>query len=146
MDKGHGRTEIRELWTTEILTCHEKWDGLSQGFRIKRARKTKGGESEETVYGITSLSAAQANASRLLGLVREHWEIENGLHYVRDVTLKEDACQVRSGTAPQVLAGLRNAVVHLISGVEAESRPAAIEILNAMPNQAMELLGVAPFQ
>jgi len=45
-----------------------------------------------------------------MDVVRGHWQIENGLHYRRDVTLHEDASQVRMGQAPQVLAGLNNAV------------------------------------
>jgi hypothetical protein len=96
----------------------------------------------EVVYGITSLRPAQASAARLLALVREHWQIENRLHYVRDVTLGEDACRVRKGHAPQVLAGLRNAVVHLLAGVPAASRPAAIERLSARPAEALELIGL----
>jgi predicted transposase YbfD/YdcC len=96
----------------------------------------------EVVYGITSLKASQANAHRLLDLVRDHWRIENGLHYVRDVTLGEDACRVRKGSAPQVLAALRNAVVHLLAGVEAESRVAAMERLVARSHEALGLLGL----
>jgi hypothetical protein len=73
----------------------------------------------EVVYGITSLRPEQADAARLLGLVWVHWRIENSLHYVRDVTLGEDACRVRRGSAPQVLAALRNAAVRLLSGLGA---------------------------
>lgn len=145
VEKGHGRVETRELRTTTTLTLTEQWPGLAQGFEVTRTRKSKDGRSVETVYGITSLKADQADARKLLDLVRGHWQIENGLHYVRDVTLGEDRCRVRSGTARQVLAGMRNAVVHLISTVEAESRPAAIEQLSARPNQAMELIGLPHF-
>jgi predicted transposase YbfD/YdcC len=59
---------------------------------------------QEYVYGITSLTPKQANPFRLLELIQEHWSIENRLHYHRDVTLAEDACQVRKETAPHVLA------------------------------------------
>jgi hypothetical protein len=96
----------------------------------------------EVVYGITSLGPARATAAQLLGLVRDHWQVENGLHYVRDVTLGEDACRVRKGSAPQVLAGLRNVVVHLLAGVRADSRQAAVERLSARPTEAMELIGI----
>lgn len=117
------------LRTTSILTLHDKWPGLKQGFEIRRERRIKGKVSEEIVYGITSLRAEEATAERLLELVRGHWRIENSLHHVRDVTLGEDACRVRTGNAPQALAALRNVVVHLISGEarEAEdSRPAIL--------------------
>ncbi len=102
----------------------------------------KGKSTVEVVYGITSLSAARAGAAALLAILRGHWQIENGLHYVRDVTLGEDACRVRKGSAPQVLAGVRNAVVHLLAGVEAESHPEAIERLQVHPNEARELIGI----
>lgn len=97
----------------------------------------------EVHFGITSLSAEQADAAALLSYVRTHWCIENQLHYVRDVTLGEDACRVRTGHAPQVLAALRNAVVHLLGEVEATSCPEAIERLQGSPAMAQELIGIA---
>jgi len=111
-----------------------------------RERTERGKTTVEVVYGVTSLRPEEADAARLLGLVREHWRIENCLHWVRDVTLGEDACRVRKGAAPQVLAALRNAVVHLLSGVEGESRAAALERLAARPDEALGLLGRPPLQ
>ena len=96
----------------------------------------------EVVYGITSLSGERANAAKLLELVRSHWEIENSLHYVRDVTLGEDASRVRKGSAPQVLAALRNATIHLWSGVNASSVPEAIEQMQIRPEEAKRLIGI----
>ena len=141
-EKGHGRIEKRTLETTPILTKGQQWKGLKQGFRVTRERTVKGKKTVEVVYGITSLSMKQANAATLLRILRAHWQIENGLHYVRDVTLGEDACRVRSGTAPQVLAALRNAVIHLLTEVDAKSRPEAIEILQLHPEQARTLIGI----
>lgn len=142
MEMGHGRIERRTLEATPILTAGQKWKGLTQGLRITRERTVKGVRSVEVAYGITSLSMRRASAAALLAVLRDHWRIENGLHYVRDVTLGEDACRVRSGTAPQVLAGLRNAVIHLLTEVGAESRPEAIEILQLHPEQARKLIGI----
>ena len=65
----------------------------------------------DIAYGVTSLKPAQADAKRLLGLVRGHWGIENGLFYVRDVTMGEDANRTRTGSGPQALAALRNAAI-----------------------------------
>jgi predicted transposase YbfD/YdcC len=113
-----------------------------QGFALTRERSSGGKTTVEVVHGITSLSAEEADAGRLLGLVRDHWQIENGLHYVREVTLGEDACRVRKGAAPQVLAALRNTVVHLLADVESESRPAAIEYLQTRPEEAKQLIGI----
>jgi hypothetical protein len=142
LEKGHGRIEKRTLEATPILTAGQKWKGLKQGLRITRERTVRGVRSVEVVYGITSLSVRRADAATLLAILRNHWQIENGLHYVRDVTLGEDACRVRSGTAPQVLAALRNAVIHLLTGIDAKSRPEAIEILQLHPAQARALIGI----
>jgi len=68
------------------------------------------------------LSTCEGLGIRLLAYLRNPWRIENELHSVRDVTLGEDACRVRSGDAPQVLAAIRNAVIHLLSKVKAKSR------------------------
>jgi predicted transposase YbfD/YdcC len=146
VDKGHGRRERRTLRTTTTLTLHQKWPGLAQGFELVRERTVKGKTTVEVAYGITSLTADKADATRLLSLVREHWRVENCLHYVRDVTLGEDACRVRKGSAPQVLAALRNAAVHLLAGVKAESRVAVTERLTARPSEAVSLLGLPPLQ
>ncbi len=87
-------------------------------------------------------SRRRADAATLRGLVRDHWGIENPLHYVRDVTLGEDTRRVRKGAAPQVLAALRNAVVHLLSGVRAKNHSEAIEQLQIHPDQAQALIGI----
>src|SRR5262249_34982057 len=107
-------------------TLHQKWPGLAQGFELTRERTANGKTTAEVVHGVTSLGPERADAGRLLELVRGHWGIENGLHGVRDVTLGEDACRVRRGAAPQVLAALRNAVVPLLAEVRGASRAAAI--------------------
>jgi predicted transposase YbfD/YdcC len=142
VDKGHGRREERTLRTTTLLTLHEKWEGLAQGFELTHKRTIKGETTVEVIYGITSLKEEEANAKRLLRLVRGHWGIENKLHYVRDVTLGEDSCRVRKGSAPQVLAAVRNTVIHLLAGVEASSRAAAIRRLNNHPEEALALLDI----
>jgi predicted transposase YbfD/YdcC len=134
--------EVRTLRTTSILTCHETWKGIAQGFEITRERTVNGTKTVEVEYGMTSLSEGRATAADLLAHVRDQWKIENELHYVRDVTLKEDACRVRSGAAPQVLAALRNAVVHLLSRVPAKSYPEALELLQIHPDEARRLIGI----
>lgn len=99
---------------TERLTGYLDWPGLAQVCRIRRERITRTGNSEETVYAITSLSRERGGAEQLLSLSRGHWGIENRLHCVRDVTLQEDACRVRSGSAPQALTAFRNTVITLL--------------------------------
>jgi len=143
VDKGHGRKEVRTLRVTSILTVHQRWRGLKTAFELTRQRTIAGKTTTEIAYGITSLTGEPASPARLLALTRDHWAIENSLHYVRDVTLREDACRVRRGSAPQVLAALRNAIIHLLASVPAENYRAACEHLQVNPTQAHTLLGIA---
>ena len=113
------------------------WSDLAQVCRLTRQRIVRGKESTETVYAITSLTAEQADPARLLALSREHWGIENRLHYVRDVTYREDQARINAGHAPQALAALRNTALTMlrrlgfrpVEGFEhfAEHRQQAIE-------------------
>lgn len=109
-------------------------------FCLTRERTVNGRTSVETSYGITSLPRDRADARRLLGLVRRHWGIENKLHHVRDATLGEDACRVRKGSSPQVLAGVRNAALHLLKRINPKNVAAAIRHLAAKPLKAIRLV------
>ena len=114
-DRAHGRVELRTL---KAVTVREF--GFPHAAQvIQVTRKIRGLRSRRwqtvTVYAITSLTHAQASPARLADLIRGHWAIENGLHYVRDVTFAEDASQVRAGTGPQVMACLRNLVIGALS-------------------------------
>jgi len=80
--------------------------------------------TRQVIYAITSLPPEKLDPDYLLELSRDHWRIENSLFHVRDVTFKEDACRVRSGFAPQILAELRNAALNLIRKTGQKPRPA----------------------
>lgn len=82
--------------------------------RIERTREVAGKTSCEVVYAVTSLSRERAGPAELLALARQHWAIENRLHWRRDVALREDASRIRSGAAPQALAALRNTALRLV--------------------------------
>ena len=142
MDKGHGRIERRTLRTTTVLTLGQKWAGMKQGFEIRRERTIKGVTTVEVVHGITSLPEGEADAKRLMEITRGHWGIENGLHYVRDVTMGEDQSRARKGSTPQVLAALRNLVIFLVSLVSLpkESRPQVLDRMAARPSEALQAL------
>ena len=146
--KGHGRIEKRTLRRTTILTKQQDWAGLKQGYELVRERTEKGETTVEVVHGITSLSPERADANRLLELNRGHWGIENGLHYVRDVTMGEDASRVRRGNAPQVLAALRNAVIFVVAQEAGpkETRPEVMERMAAFPPQALHALELTPLE
>jgi predicted transposase YbfD/YdcC len=120
VEKGHGRLEKRTLESSgalrEYLRMDLLWPGGEQVLRrtCRRVMLSSGEISEEVKYGITSLKWEEADASELERLWRGHWTIENRVHHVRDVTMGEDANQMRVGNAPQVLAAVRNAVLNLL--------------------------------
>ena len=111
MDRGHGRIEWRGIEVREVTPEEMGFPHVAQVARIDRIRELKNGRQEiETVWIITSLTAAQADAARLLELVRQYWAIENGTHYPLDVSAGEDRCRVRHPVAATVLGLLRRAV------------------------------------
>ena len=138
--KGHGRRERRTLMATDGLNDYLDWPGVGQVFLLWRERTIGGVTTVEEVFGITSLRPEQASAADLLELVRRHWSIENQLFGVRDGTLREDACRVRSGGAPQVLASLRNALLHLLADAGFPGTAAAIRHFMVHPLEAVERL------
>lgn len=141
----HGdRREERQLWSTTALNDYLDWPYLGQVCCVERTRTRKGVTSRETNYAITSLSPAKADAQRLQEVWRGHWEIENRSHYVRDVTMTEDASQVRSGSAPEVMAALRNLVIGLLRQTGATNIAAALRHYSWKVTDALSLLGLAP--
>ena len=114
--------------------------GAKQIGRIHRQRIIKGVVSSETVCFVTSLSRLHANAKALLQLSRDHWSIENNLHRVRDVSFGEDACTVTSGSAPQFLAALRNAVTTILRRNKHRNIARAQRSFSARPGAAIALL------
>ena len=104
-------------------------------------RAVKGKKQVDVSYAISSLPATDADARRLLSLSRGHWGIENRLHWVRDVTFDEDRSQVRTGAAPQVLAGLRNLVISLVRRAGHSNVAAALRRHNAHLSEAFDMMG-----
>ena len=107
---------------------------------LERVRKAGGAEEREAVFAITSLTAREAPAARLLGLARGHWGIENELHWVKDAVLGEDACRVRTNGGPQVLSGLRDAALRLLHGNGLSKVASALRHLAAFPLKAVQLV------
>lgn len=141
-NKGHGRLERRDLVASTELNewLAATWPGVAQVFWLQRTTCRQGQRHTQTVYGLTNLSPTQAGASRLLELVQRHWAIENRLHWRRDVTLGEDRCQVRKGTAPLVLAALNNAVLALFDFLGVANVPQQMRRLDAHPARAVRLV------
>lgn len=113
--KGHGRLEQRTLTAIPDEAGFIDWPGLQQVFKLERkvTYLTKGIVTDETVYGITSLSPERGPASQLLEWTQNYWGIENGLHYRRDVTLLEDATRISNDDQAEAMAVLNNFIVGL---------------------------------
>lgn len=97
----------------------------------------------ETVYGITSLTPTQASPTRLLSLNRNHWSIENRLHWIRDVTFDEDRCRIRKGAGGQVMAGLRNLALSLLRLAGATNIAKALRHWARQGLRVLRFLGLA---
>jgi predicted transposase YbfD/YdcC len=115
-DRRRGRVEQRCIRVSSEMNAYlnPSWPHIRQVAELTRVVTSKTGTTIEIVYLITDLSAASASPIRLLEVVRGHWSIENGSHYVRDVTFSEDRSQVRTGTAPQIWATFRNLTITLL--------------------------------
>jgi predicted transposase YbfD/YdcC len=116
---GHGRLEKRTIQTSAMLNDYVDWPGIGQVYRLERkfdwVRQGKVYKtSSEIEYGITSLSRDQASPAKVLHIRRQHWLIETGLHYRRDVTFHEDATRMTIGAAGRILATVHNLVLGLI--------------------------------
>lgn len=95
------------------------------------------------VYLITSLPQEKADAQRLLRLNRGHWEIENRVHWVRDVNFDEDRSQIRTGAGPRVMATLRNLAISLLRlRNPSRSIAEALRDLAARPHLALAMVGL----
>lgn len=114
---GHGRIEKRVLTIIPDQEGYLDWPGLAQVFKLERTvtKKSTQKTTQETVYGITSLTPTKTSAAQLLELTQQYWGIENGLHYRRDVTLEEDATRITDDRRAETMAILNNFIIGLTS-------------------------------
>lgn len=156
-DSGHGRRERRAIAVIDAPPhIRDRFPHARQVARIQRkvtrtARTRKGKRrirtqkrTSETAYIITSLSAREAAPEHLAAYIRCHWTIENKVHWVRDVTLGEDASKVRAGSRPRVLATLRNLAIGLIRQAGYTSIAATIRDLKYDTPLLLAILGLNP--
>jgi predicted transposase YbfD/YdcC len=146
INTGHGRIETRTLTTSSLLGGLHDWPGLAQVFRLERTARlvARGTTRHEVVYGITSLSAQAASPARLLDLVRQHWGIENGLHYRRDVTFHEDAGRTMTWPLAHALAAIHNLLLGLLPHTGQPDLAHARRHFAAHPDDALRLLLARP--
>lgn len=142
LDTGHGRRERR---TIQVLPTPDNvgFPSAAQAFLVERyiTNQISGKNSAVAVLGVTSLSG-HTDPTQLASLVRGHWEIENRLHWVRDVSYGEDASRVRTGTAPRVMASLRNLAISALRLTGHTNIAAALRHTARNPARPLTLLGI----
>jgi predicted transposase YbfD/YdcC len=115
--QGHGRTEIRECWSTSdpdylrYIGTLGDWQGLQSIALVQSQRQVDDQTTVKRRYYIASL---KSDAQLLLQAVRGHWGIENKLHWVLDVTFREDDCRIRKGNGTENFAVLRHIALNLL--------------------------------
>ncbi len=169
---GHGRHEIRRIQVTSQIPdlIAARLPGAQQMMLIERYRHklppggapaacTTGDPGDhdplacapacgmkleaETVLAVTALTPAQAGPAFLLERNRQHWGIENGLHYRRDVTLGEDASRIRAGQAPRLIASIGNVVISVLNRAGHANHAARRDLAwDRTGTQALALLGL----
>lgn len=117
VNKGHGRIDVRECWSTSnpeylnLIRNVQAWTGLQSIAMIVCTRIIGETQTKQIRFYISSLPS---DAKRILETVRKHWSIENELHWVLDVALNEDRSRVRKDQAPENLAVLRHIALNLL--------------------------------
>ena len=115
VDKGHGRLEVRQCTVTEDIQWlreqHPHWNQLKSIIEIQSQREIKGEIEREKRYYISSLSA---ETGTILHAIRQHWGIENKLHWVLDICFNDDQSRIRKGNAPRNIAIIKKTVLNLL--------------------------------
>lgn len=141
-EKAHGRLEQRALTLMRDETGFIDWPAVQQVFKLDRkVICTRTGETrEETVYGITSLPPQHGSAQQLLEWTRSYWGIENGLHYRRDKTLREDSIRMSSDNQAEVTAILNSFIIGLAKKLGFSNLASARRHFNAQLNLKLAAL------
>lgn len=116
VDSGHGRIEYRQAWaitpSEKDIPSFKKWPGLKSIAMVKSQREFKNKPpTQETRFYIVSF---EKNAQKTFNAAREHWGIENSLHWTLDVTFREDESRIRKDSAPENFAIIRHIALNLI--------------------------------
>lgn len=146
VEKDHGRLEIRRYYQSDYLDWFadpEKWEGLKTVGMVESSREIDGEITVERRYYISSL---QLDVETFARAVRGHWGVENKLHWVMDVSFREDQSRARTGHAPENLATLRRLALNLLKREKTKKRGIKGKQLNASWDHSylLRLLGVQP--
>jgi predicted transposase YbfD/YdcC len=113
LSNGHGRDEYRQVWVVSepeyrnFLRANKQWTKLHRLIKLVTVRN----EQTTTRYFISSWSAS---AQDFLQAIRDHWQVENGLHWVLDIAFREDESRIRKDHAPQNMALMRQLALNLL--------------------------------
>jgi predicted transposase YbfD/YdcC len=161
-DTGHGRHEVRTIKVMDAppglgfphaaqvfllerhTTREERKRAKGKGSRGKH--ETVEVKTAVAVFGVTSMSAREAAPEHLAAYVRGHWSIENKIHYVRDVTFREDDSQVKTGSRPRVMATLRNLAISLIRQAGYTAIAPTIRKIKHSTPLLLAILGLRPLE
>lgn len=128
MEINRGRTELRHTCVSDCIeNISAEWIGLKQLVSVHRIVKEKGKTREELAYFISS---RQSNAFFYSEGIRLHWEIENSLHYVKDVTFEEDASKIRTSNAPQNISTIKNIAINILRKNEYNNMAQAMRLVS----------------
>ncbi len=143
--RGHGRTEHITLESTTALNLYLAFPDVAQVVRRTRqvTRHSTRKTTVSTEYLVTSLDRDRVSLAQIETCRRQHWTIENVVHYPRDESFGEDRSQVHAGNAPQALAALRNAIASLLRIEGWTSLPGGFRYYANHPQLSLQLLGVA---
>ncbi len=114
VDADHGRIETRRYWLTSDIEClgvRGSWAGIASIGMVEAQVERGDVVSCERRYFLTSLGC---DAERFAQTVRQHWGIENSLHWVLDVSFREDDCRIRQDAGAQTMSVLRHIALNLI--------------------------------
>ena len=114
LEKDHGRIEKRTVWVSrdvDWLRDVDKWEGLSGVVAVQSERTMHGQTAKECRYYICS---GQRGAKEIGQTIRQHWSIENELHWTLDMAFGEDLCRVRKGNAAENLSRIRRLALSIL--------------------------------
>lgn len=129
IDCGHGRIETRKCFVTSKLNWLEQkpqWPGLRTAVMLEETREMAGKTTFERRFFISSLAPQAAHIARA---VRNHWRVENNLHWTLDVVFNEDDSRVRKDHAPENMAMIRHTVLNMLNKAKGTFKNVSIKAL-----------------
>jgi predicted transposase YbfD/YdcC len=144
VEKDHGRFEIRRYYQSDALEWFAdkgKWEAIKSVGLVESVRELKGKTTLERRYFLSSLPLGVETFARA---VRGHWGVENKLHWVLDVCLREDQSRARTGHAAENLAALRRLALNMLKREKTKKRGIRGKQLNASWDHPylLRLLGI----